>query len=86
MSLHTTTWVRKSTGVDVAEVTLDNFLELVKWVGQGGQLTVPRYEEPTIEIYVNEETAIIGNLIVKDGMSFYITTEAKLKEFYNKKD
>lgn len=85
MTLRTTTWVKKSTGIDVAEVTAEDFIDLVKWVGQGGRLTVMKSQAPLVEIYVNGETASIGHLIVKDGESFYITTEPKLKEYYNQK-
>ena len=85
MALNLVTWVKKSTGIDVAEVSAEDFLDLVKWVGQGGRLTVMKSEQPLVEIYVNGETATVGQLIVKDGESFYITTEPKLKEFYNKK-
>ncbi len=85
MALHLQTWVKKSTGIDVAEVTAEDFIDLVKWVGQGGRLTITKSEAPLVEIYINGETASVGHLIVKDGEDFYITTEPKLKEFYNKK-
>lgn len=86
MTLKLETWVKKSTGIDVAEVTAEDFLDLVKWVGQGGELHVLATKEaPIVNINVNDETATVGQLIVRDGESFYITTEPKLKEFYNKK-
>lgn len=85
MTLKLETWVKKSTGIDVVEVSAEDFMDIVKWVGQGGRLTVMKSEHPLVEIYVNGETATVGQLIVKDGESFYITTEPQLKEFYNKK-
>ena len=86
MALNLVTWVKKSTGIDVAEVSAGDFLDLVKWVGQGGELHVLATKEaPIVKINVNGETATVGQLIVKDGESFYITTESQLKEFYNKK-
>ena len=72
MALHLQTWIKKSTGVDVVEVSLEDFTDIVGWVG-------------LVEVYVNGETASVGHLIVKDGENFYITTEPQLKEFYNKK-
>lgn len=85
MALNLVTWVKKSTGIDVAEVSAEDFLDLVKWVGQGGRLTVMKSEQPLVDIYVNGETATVGQLIVKDDESFYITTESQLKEYYNRK-
>ena len=86
MTLKLETWVKKSTGVDVAEVTVEDFMDIVKWVGQGGELHVLNtLKVPIVKINVNGETAGVGQLIVKDGESFYITTEPQLKEYYNRK-
>lgn len=85
MPLKTETWVKKSTGVDVATVTVEDFLDIANWVGQGGLLSVSAVEGPKIEIYVNDEIAREGDLIVKDEGHFYVTTLNKLKEYYNRK-
>ena len=85
MPLKTETWIKKTTGVDVATVTSEDFLELVDWVGQGGVLTVTPGGPSVVEIYVNDEVAHRGDLIVKDEGHFYVSSLGKLKEFYNKK-
>lgn len=85
MALHLQTWVKKSTGVDVATVTVEDFLDIANWVGQGALLAVSAVEGPKIEIYVNDEIAREGDLIVKDEGHFYVTTLNKLKEYYNRK-
>lgn len=85
MALHLQTWIKKTTGVDVVEVSLEDFTDIVGWVGQGGRLTIQKSGQILVEVYVNGETASVGHLIVKDGENFYITTEPQLKEFYNKK-
>lgn len=86
MTLKTETWIKKTTGVDVAYVTAEDFLDLVDWVGQGGVLTVTPGGPRQVEIYVNDEVAHKGNIIVKDEGHFYVSSLGKLKEFYNKKD
>ena len=86
MTLKTETWNKKTTGVDVAYVTAEDFLDLVDWVGQGGVLTVTPGGPRQVEIYVNDEVAHKGDLIVKDEGHFYVSSLGKLKEFYNKKD
>lgn len=85
MPLKTETWIKKSTGVDVATVTVEDFLDIANWVGQGALLSVSAVEGPKIEIYVNDEIAREGDLIVKDEEHFYVTTLNKLKEYYNRK-
>lgn len=85
MPLKTETWIKKTTGVDVATVTVEDFIDITNWVGQGGVLTVDNGGNATIEIYVNDEIAHKGELIVKDGEHFYVSNLGKLKEFYNKK-
>ena len=85
MPLKLQTWVKKTTGIDVVEVTEEDFTDIVGWAGQGGRLTIQKSGHTIVEVYVNGETASVGHLIVKDGENFYITTEPKLKEFYNKK-
>ena len=86
MTLKTETWNKKTTGVDVAYVTAEDFLDLVDWVGQGGVLTVTPGGPRQVEIYVNDEVAHKGDIIVKDEGHFYVSSLGKLKEFYNKKD
>lgn len=86
MTLKTETWTKKTTGVDVAYVTAEDFLDLVDWVGQGGVLTVTPGGPRQVEIYVNDEVAHKGDIIVKDEGHFYVSSLGKLKEFYNKKD
>lgn len=85
MPLKTETWIKKSTGVDVATVTVEDFIDIANWVGQGALLAVSAVEGPKIEIYVNDEIAREGDLIVKDEGHFYVTTLNKLKEYYNRK-
>lgn len=85
MPLKLQTWVKKATGIDVVEVTEEDFIDIVRWVGQGGRLTISKSESVIVEVYVNGESASIGHLIVKDGENFYITTEPQLKEYYSKK-
>lgn len=86
MALKTETWVKKTTGVDIAYVAAEDFLDLVDWVGQGGVLTVTPGGPRQVEIYVNDEVAHKGDIIVKDEGHFYVSSLGKLKEFYNKKD
>lgn len=86
MTLKTETWIKKTTGVDVVYVTAEDFLDLVDWVGQGGVLTVTPGGPRQVEIYVNDEVAHKGDIIVKDEEHFYVSSLGKLKEFYNKKD
>lgn len=85
MPLKTETWIKKTTGVDVATVTAEDFLDLCAWVGQGGVLSANPGGTHTVEIYVNDEKAAEGDLIVKDSGHFYVTNLGKLKEFYSKK-
>ena len=86
MTVKTETWIKKTTGVDVAYVTAEDFLDLVDWVGQGGVLTVTPGGPRQVEIYVNDEVGHKGDIIVKDEGHFYVSSLGKLKEFYNKKD
>lgn len=82
------TWIRKVVGVQAVYVTAKDFVDIVKWVGQGGSLTYSKDSEapPEVGINVNGFVAKAGDVIVCDQGRFYTTSLSRLEDEFIKKD